>query len=262
MNGSGRIYLEHLAVGTERWADGYPMLAENLGGRWVHGGDAGGFAPCQLAYRNDMRLEIISPAGPEAGFMRRFLDRSGPGPHHITFAVPSLEAALAAVATLGVTTFDGRELPFRREAFLHPKKAGIGTLLQLVESDEEVMSQFNPPEPDGFPARAAEPADIAWIGLTADSAEFAADLFGGALGGDLAESGPGWHLFSWGPHRRLLVRQSPARPGMPALWAVPAGVAHLAIGDPHLSPSDLRTAQPAEYDPRLGLRVWYVAGGD
>jgi hypothetical protein len=262
VDGSGRIYLDHLAIGTELWADGYPLLVEHLGGRWARGGDAGDFAPCQLAYRNNMRLEIISPADPGAGFMRRFLDRSGPGPHHITFEVPSLQTALAAVAALGVTTFGGRELPFRREAFLHPKKAGIGTLLQLVESDDEVMRQFKPPQPDGFPVSPAEPADIAWIGLTADSLEFAEALFGEALGGDHAESGAGWRLFSWGPQRRLLIRQSPAQPGGSGLWTVPAGVAHLAVGAPDLSPSGLRTAEPAKYDPRLGLRVWFVAGSD
>jgi hypothetical protein len=260
VDGSGRMYLDHLAIGTERWADGYPVLAEELGGRWVQGGDAGGFAPCQLAYRNDMRLEIISPVGPGAGFMRRFLDRSGPGPHHITFAVPSLDAALAAVATLGVTTFGGQDLPFRREAFLHPKQAGIGTLLQLVESDDEVMRQFKPPEPDGFPASTPGPADIAWIGMTADSVEFAEALFGEVLGGDCTESGAGWRLFSWGPQRRLLVRQPPAQPGRPGLWTVPTGVAHLAVGAPDVSPGNLRTAQPGTYDPRLGLRVWSVAG--
>ena len=31
---------------------------------------------------------------------------------------------------------------------------------------------------------------------------------------------------------------------------------------PDLSFGDLRTAKPAEHDPRLGLRVWYAAGAD
>jgi Glyoxalase-like domain len=256
--GAGRIYLDHLAVGTESWADGYPVLVETLGGRWLQGGDAGEFAPCQLVYRDDMHLEIISPGSRGAGFMRRFLDRSGPGPHHITFNVHSLDATHAKLNALGITTFGGREMPHWRESFLHPKTAGVGTLLQLIESSDEVKRRFRPPTPDGFPPDPPEPADIAWIGLTADSIEFAEALFGEVLGGDITESGAGWRLLSWGPQRRLLVRQFPAEPGAPQLWAVAVGVAHLAIGAADMSPTGLSVIQPQEYDPRLGLRVWSV----
>src|SRR6202043_1758575 len=45
---AGRTYLHHLAIGTERWADGYPALVQGLGGRWSLGGDTGEYAPCQL----------------------------------------------------------------------------------------------------------------------------------------------------------------------------------------------------------------------
>jgi hypothetical protein len=256
---TGQVYLHHLAIGTERWADGYPALVQGLGGRWALGGDDGDYAPCQLAYRNDMRLEIISPGTAGAGFMRRFLDRSGPGPHHITFKVPSLDAALANVAALGVPALNGRELPFLRDAFLHPKKAGVGTLLQLTEMDDAVTDGHWSPAPAGFPAGPPEPANIAWIGLTADSVTFAEALLGEALGGHITDSGPGWRLFSWGPQRRLLVRQSPAEPGGNRLWTVPAGVAHLAIGAPELSPGDVRDIQPHDYDPALGLRIWSVS---
>jgi hypothetical protein len=256
---AGQSYLDHLAVGTESWADGYPVLVETLGGRWLYGGDAGEFAPCQMVYRNDMHLEIISPGSAGDGFMRRFLDRSGPGPHHITFNVPSLDATHARLGALGVTTFGGREMPDWRESFLHPKTAGVGTLLQLVESDHETVRRSPPPAPEGFPPDPPEPADIAWIGLTADSVEFAEALFCEVLGGDVAHSGTGWRLFSWGPQRRLLVRQPPAQPGAPELWTVPVGVAHLAIGAADSRPAGLSDVQPHTYDPRLGLRVWSVA---
>ncbi len=213
VGGAGRIMLDHLAIGTQAWADGYPVLVDTLGGRWLTGGDAGEFAPGQLAYRDGMHLEIISPGSAAGGFMRRFLDRGGPGPHHLTFTVPSLDATVAKLSALGVTTFGGRDTPTWRESFLHPKTAGVGTLIQLAESDHEELHRYRPPAPEGFPAVAPEPADIAWIGLSADSAAFAEALFGEVLGGDVAEAGAGWRLFSWGPQRRLLVRQPPARAG-------------------------------------------------
>jgi methylmalonyl-CoA/ethylmalonyl-CoA epimerase len=257
VTGASRAYLDHLAVGTESWADGYPVLVETLGGRWRHGGDAGEFAPCQLVYRDGMHLEIISPGSARAGFMRRFLDRGGPGPHHITFKVCSLDATHAKLSALEVATFGGRETPHWRESFLHPKNSGVGTLLQLIESSDGTAG-FRQPAPEGFPPDPPEPADIAWIGLTADSVGFAEALFGEVLGGDVTDSGAGWRLLSWGPQRRLLVRQFPAEPGAPQLWTVPVGVAHLAIGAADVSPAGLSDIRPQEYDPRLGLRVWSV----
>jgi methylmalonyl-CoA/ethylmalonyl-CoA epimerase len=72
------ISLDHLAIGVEHWPDAYPRFVADLGGRWSHGGDAGGYAPCQLSYGDGMRLELIAPSSAD-GFMRRFLERSGPG---------------------------------------------------------------------------------------------------------------------------------------------------------------------------------------
>ena len=270
MAGTGRIYLDHLAVGTQCWADGYPVLVDALGGRWAGGNDQGEFAPCQLAYRDGMQLEIISPGSDGwSGFMRRFLDHDGPGPHHITFHVPSLEATTRDLATLGLSAFGGRDTPPRREAFLHPKEAGLGTLIQIAESAGQ-SDEPGLPTPDGFPGDPPAPASIAWIGLSAESVDFATALFRDALGGAVAETGAGWRLFSWGPHRRLLVRQSPVEPVAPPLWAIPTGVAHLAIGPADCSPAAASPARPGparpgparplDYDPRLGLWVWSVGG--
>jgi methylmalonyl-CoA/ethylmalonyl-CoA epimerase len=264
MNTARRILLDHLAVGTQTWADGYPELVNTLGGRWLYGGDTGEFSPCQMVYSGGMHLEIISPGPGGGGFMQRFLDRGGPGPHHLTFAVPSLDAVEAKLSARGVSTFGGRREPFWRESFLHPKTSGAGTLIQLAEQDQEALHRNPPPAPPGFPPDPPEPADIAWIALTADSVAFAETLFGDVLDAAVTESGDGWRLFSWGPQRRLLVRQSPAEPGGPALWKTSTGndstgVAHLAVGPVDTSPARLSDLRQHQYDPRLGLPVWSVA---
>ena len=76
-------------------------------------------------------LEPVSPDGPIA----RFLDRRGPGIHHVCYRVPDLDAALAACKRLGYRLID--ESPRggaggRRIAFVHPK-ATSGILLELTE---------------------------------------------------------------------------------------------------------------------------------
>ena len=67
--------------------------------------------------------------------MARFLERRGEGLHHIAFAVPDLDAALAHLEAEGAELID--RVPARggggaRIAFVHPR-ALRGTLTELVE---------------------------------------------------------------------------------------------------------------------------------
>jgi hypothetical protein len=147
------------------------------------------------------------------GFMRRFLDQHGPGPHHLTFTVPSLDDALAAVGELGIEVLGGRSThAIWQEAFLHPKLCGVGTLVQLVQKDEVVMAalEARSPEPPDFPRSRGEQQVVAWVGLTVVALEHAEALLVGALQGVVVERGPGWMLIGWGPGRALLVRSSSA----------------------------------------------------
>jgi hypothetical protein len=104
---SERATLDHLAIGVNEWRDAYARFAAELGGRWAYGGPSADVASYHLAYRHDMRLEFISPNGAD-GFMRRFIDRHGPGAHHLTFKVPSFQATVAEVGQLGIGPLSGR----------------------------------------------------------------------------------------------------------------------------------------------------------
>ncbi|MBX3185608.1 MAG: methylmalonyl-CoA epimerase [Labilithrix sp.] len=80
-------------------------------------------------------LELISPKGNEG--LERFLEKRGPGLHHIAVEVEGIEDALAALKALGVPLVD--EAPRKgarghKVAFLHPKATG-GVLVELVEPD-------------------------------------------------------------------------------------------------------------------------------
>lgn len=82
----------------------------------------------------DSAVELLVPARPD-GPIARFLDRRGPGIHHICYRVPDLDAALAACRRAGYRLVD--EVPRqgaggRRIAFLHPKSTA-GILLELTE---------------------------------------------------------------------------------------------------------------------------------
>ena len=96
--------LDHVAVAVEQWADAWPHFAVDLGGEWVSGGAGPGFSPMQLRYANEMKVEVISPHRVDVNdFLRRFLDRRGPGPHHLTFKVPDIRDALGRCEAAGIS---------------------------------------------------------------------------------------------------------------------------------------------------------------
>jgi methylmalonyl-CoA/ethylmalonyl-CoA epimerase len=90
----------------------------------------------------DSNIELISPHGPhgphgkEGGVLSRFLEKRGPGLHHIALSVENLDGALAFLTALGVPLVDASPkvgARGHRVAFIHPKATG-GVLVELVES--------------------------------------------------------------------------------------------------------------------------------
>jgi methylmalonyl-CoA/ethylmalonyl-CoA epimerase len=76
-------------------------------------------------------LEMCAPRGNAA--LERFLDRRGPGLHHVCFEVDDLAASLAALKSGGVRLIDDEPRLGSRGhqvAFLHPAATG-GVLVEL-----------------------------------------------------------------------------------------------------------------------------------
>ncbi|MFN2556802.1 MAG: methylmalonyl-CoA epimerase [Nitriliruptorales bacterium] len=82
----------------------------------------------------DGYIQLIAPTS-EQSTVARFLARSGPGLHHVGFAVGSVAEALEHLKRLGVRVIDERPRPGgggHQVAFIHPKGTG-GVLVELVE---------------------------------------------------------------------------------------------------------------------------------
>jgi methylmalonyl-CoA/ethylmalonyl-CoA epimerase len=85
----------------------------------------------------DSNIELISPRGNDG--LAKFLEKRGPGLHHVAIEVQGIEGALAFLKGIGVPLID--ETPRKgarghKVAFLHPKATG-GVLVELVEPDHE-----------------------------------------------------------------------------------------------------------------------------
>jgi methylmalonyl-CoA/ethylmalonyl-CoA epimerase len=88
-------------------------------------------AATEGARHAEAAVELIAPAGNEG--LQRFLDKRGPGLHHICFEVDDLPAALASLKAAGVRLIDDVPRPGARGhqvAFLHPASTG-GVLFEL-----------------------------------------------------------------------------------------------------------------------------------
>lgn len=82
-------------------------------------------------------LELLEPRGPRTT-VGRFLERRGPGLHHIAYRVPDLARALDTLRSSGIRLIDDEPREGARGhlvAFLHPDSTG-GVLLELVERSD------------------------------------------------------------------------------------------------------------------------------
>lgn len=88
------------------------------------------FLDCGESY-----LELLEPLG-EEGTIARYVERHGPGLHHLAVATPDIEAALERARAAGVELVDESPRPGawgHRVAFLHPGSTG-GVLFEFVEA--------------------------------------------------------------------------------------------------------------------------------
>lgn len=83
---------------------------------------------------DEIEVELMEPISPDSP-VAKFIERRGPGIHHICYRVSNLDGTLDECRRLGFQLIDDSPRPGaegRRVAFIHPKAAG-GILLELTE---------------------------------------------------------------------------------------------------------------------------------
>jgi methylmalonyl-CoA epimerase len=82
-------------------------------------------------------VELLRPLGPETP-VGKFLDRKGPGLHHVAYRVDDIEAVLAQLRDDGVELIDSEPrtgIRNSRVAFVHPRATG-SVLTEIVQPAE------------------------------------------------------------------------------------------------------------------------------
>ena len=83
------------------------------------------------------RVELLAPTEPDSP-VGRFLQRRGPGIHHLCYRVPDIAAALEQFRDEGYELIDQHARPGahgHRVAFLHPRSTS-GVLIELLEATQ------------------------------------------------------------------------------------------------------------------------------
>jgi methylmalonyl-CoA/ethylmalonyl-CoA epimerase len=85
----------------------------------------------------DCHVELLRPLAPETA-VGKFLERKGPGLHHVAYRVDDIDAALARLKAEGIELIDAAPrtgIRNSRVAFVHPRATG-SVLTEIVEPAE------------------------------------------------------------------------------------------------------------------------------
>ena len=133
----GRI--DHIGVATDD-LDGAIALYENTLGMPVAHRETveSQGVEAVLLDVGDGHVELLRPLGPDTA-VGKYLERKGPGLHHVAYAVDDIDAVLTSLKEAGIELIDSEPRTGIRDslvAFVHPRSTG-GVLTEIVQPAEE-----------------------------------------------------------------------------------------------------------------------------
>ena len=129
----GRI--DHIGVAVDDLDAAMELYRERFGMREQHRETVESFGvEAVLLEVGEGHVELLRPLSAESA-VGRFLERNGPGLHHVAYQTGDIDEALGAVRAAGLRLIDEEPrtgIRNSRVAFLHPR-ATQGVLTELVE---------------------------------------------------------------------------------------------------------------------------------
>lgn len=128
-----KMRVDHVGIAVESIETAEPLLlalgCEKLLEEPVESAD---FTWAYFELGDASRLELIEPHDGTESFLTRFLAENGPGLHHVTLEVASLDDAVETVQDAGFDVVDRSEMDGYSEAFISPRNP-TGAIFQLME---------------------------------------------------------------------------------------------------------------------------------
>jgi methylmalonyl-CoA/ethylmalonyl-CoA epimerase len=130
----GRI--DHIGVAVEDLDAAMELYRDRFEMREEHRETVEGFGvEAVLLEVGEGHVELLRPLSADSP-VGRFLERSGPGMHHVAYGTDDIDTALESLRVAGLRLLDEEPRPGirgSRVAFLHPN-ATAGVLTELVEA--------------------------------------------------------------------------------------------------------------------------------
>jgi methylmalonyl-CoA/ethylmalonyl-CoA epimerase len=126
------IRVDHTGIAVESIADAEPVLFALGCQKRIEESVEGRFRWAQYDFgRGASRLELLAPESGES-FLTEYLDRHGPGLHHVTLEVADIDAVVEALEAAELDVVEYQSFEDWTEAFVSPTNP-TGTLFQLME---------------------------------------------------------------------------------------------------------------------------------
>lgn len=131
--------INHIGVAVSSIEEALPFYRDSLGMTFSGTEEV----PSQLVKVaflgvGESKIELLEPTSPESP-VAKFLEKNGPGVHHLAYGVEDIEAAIAKLVSQGTRMIDSvprNGAHGARIAFIHPKSSG-GVLTELCEARED-----------------------------------------------------------------------------------------------------------------------------
>ncbi|WP_035957819.1 methylmalonyl Co-A mutase-associated GTPase MeaB [Bryobacter aggregatus] len=129
-----RFAIDHLGIAVSSLDEALRFYQDALGMGEAHRETvAGEKVDVAMLQAGESRIELLQPSEP-GSTIARFLEKRGPGLHHIALRVPDLQAAAARLQSHGARLLNEPRIGAggHRYVFIHPASTG-GVLLELIE---------------------------------------------------------------------------------------------------------------------------------
>ena len=127
--------INHIGIAVKSLDDSLPFYRDNLGMAFAGIEEvAEQKVRVAMLHVGESKIELLEPTSDDSP-VAKFIEKSGPGIHHLAYEVEDLEAAIARLMAEGARMID--EKPRNgahgtRIAFVHPKSSN-GVLTELCE---------------------------------------------------------------------------------------------------------------------------------
>lgn len=130
--------IDHIGVAVEDLDESIALYRDRLGMREQHRQTVEEFGvEAALLEIGGSHVELLTPIRPDTA-VAKFLERSGPGLHHVAYRTDDIDGALGRLRDAGLRLIDEQPragIRDSRVAFVHPKSTG-GVLTEIVQPAE------------------------------------------------------------------------------------------------------------------------------